>query len=228
MTSNAALRFAVSVSLAVACARSKEPERESQAARPNSSLVGQLLLPGQGGSRGVEILAQSIDTNGEPQPAWVRFDEQGRFAHTFEGRLANVRVTAGAEVQRIDAQQLPAADHAGQIDLGVIDLRDRLHEHRLRLRAADGAEQGDVRVGLWIGPPPVGPQGEPVSLGSAQFPAIPLGSDVEWLLPPETHSIHFLVERPADSRRGRDWRSGRQQLFGPFTTADFPPELVVN
>jgi hypothetical protein len=53
-------------------------------------------------------------------------------------------------------------------------------------------------------------------------------SEVDWLLAPQTHSIHFLVERPADSRRGRDWRSGRQQLFGPFTTAQFPGELVVN
>jgi len=228
MKSNVALLLAVLVSVTVACARSKETAYESRAAPTNSSLVGQLLLPGEGSSRGVEIVAQYLDTNGEAQPAWVLFDEQGRFARTFAGRLTNVRVSAGPEVHRIDAEDLPAPDRAGQIDLGVVDLRDRLREHRVQLRSADGAEPGDVRIGLWIGPPPTGPQGEPVSLGSAQFPEIPLGSEVDWLLPPQTHSIHLLVERPADSRRGRDWRSGRQQLFGPFTTAQFPGELIVN
>lgn len=179
MKSSAALLVAVLVSLAVACARSKEPAHEPRADPPSSSLVGQLLLPGEGGSRGVEILAQYLDTNGEPQPAWVLFDEQGRFARAFAGRLTNVRVSAGADVHHIDAQHLPAPDRAGQIDLRVIDLRDRLREHRVQLRAADGAERGDVRIGLWIGLPPTGPQGEPVSLGSAQFPEIPLGSEVD-------------------------------------------------
>lgn len=228
MKSNAVALFAVLVSLVVACARSKEPTHEPHAAPLNSSLVGQLILPGAGGSRGVEIIAQYIDADGKPQPAWVLFDEQGRFAHTFAGRLTTVRVTAGADVHRIDAQHLPAPNRSGQFDLRVVDLRDRLREYRVQVRAADGAEPGDVRIGLWIGPPPTGPQGEPVSLGSAQFPAIPLGSEVDWLIPPETHSIYFLVERPADSRRGRDWRSGRQQLYGPFTTAQFPRELIVN
>ena len=222
MKFTAAILFAVLVSLAVACARSAETTHEPHAAPLKSSLVGQLLLPGVGGSRGVEILAQYLDTGGKPQPAWVRFDQQGRFAHTFTGRVTEVRVTAGADVHRIDAQHLPAPDRSGRIDLGVVDLRDRLQEHRMRLRPADGAEQGDARIGLWIDPPPVGPQGEPVSLGSAQFPELQLGSEVDWLLPPETHSVYFLVERPSDSRRGRDWRSGRQQLFGPFTTAQFP------
>ena len=79
------------------------------------------------------------------------------------------------------------------------------------------------------GPPPVGPQGEPVSLGSRQFPPVALGTEVEWLLGHDAHSIYFLVERPADEGlRTRPWRSGYQQLFGPFTAAEIPSELVVD
>ena len=96
------------------------------------------------------------------------------------------------------------------------------------LRAAEGAAQGVVRIGMWFGPPPVGPQGEPVSLGSRQFPPVVLGSELEWLLPHEARDVHFLVERPDGPGRGTDWRSGRQRLFGPFTAAEFPAELVLD
>ena len=36
------------------------------------------------------------------------------------------------------------------------------------------------------------------------------------------------LERPADAGRGREWRSGRQQRFGPFTTGGLPGELLVD
>ncbi len=134
---------------------------------------------------------------------------------------------AGSEVYRVDARDLPEVNQAGQIDLRVIDLRDRLMTHRMRVRAADGRPPGEVRVAMFFGPPPVGPEGEPVSLGSRQFPPVALDSDVEWLLPHELQGVHFLVERPAGSGRGTEWRSGQQRLFGPFTSAELPTELIM-
>ena len=159
---------------------------------------------------------------------WVLFDEQGLFSHTFQGSLTNVQFTAATEVHRIDTGDLPDVNRAGQVDVGVIDLRDRLAEHCLVVRAADGRSSGEVRVAMWFGIPPVGPSGEPVSLGSRQFPPVTLGHDVDWLVPHESHSIYFLVERPSGPGRGREWRSGRQRLFGPFTSAGIPAELILD
>jgi len=167
-------------------------------------------------------------TGSEPRVTWLLFDEQGHFAHTFPGNLTSVRVTTGltAEIHRIDTEELPEASQSGQIDVGVIDLRDRLTTHRLVLRAADGEPSSDVRVAMCFGLPPTGPEGEPVALGSRQFPPVALGSEVEWLLPHGAQSVYFLVER--GSGRARDWRSGPQQLFGPFTLADLPAELIMD
>jgi len=83
-------------------------------------------------------------------------------------------------------------------------------------------------VAMCFGPPPVGPSGERIALGSRQFPPVALGSEVEWLLPHEAKSIYFLVERPIGSGRGREWRSGHQRLFGPFTSATLPIELIMD
>jgi hypothetical protein len=157
----------------------------------------------------------------------VLFDEQGLFSHTFRETLTSISVTAGSEVYRVDAGDLPEVNQAGQIDVGEIDLRDRLMKHRLMVRAADGKPSGDVRVAMFFGPPPVGPVGEPVSLGSRQFPPVALGSEMEWLLPHEARGVYFLVERPSGSGRGTEWRSGRQRLFGPFTSPELPAELIM-
>lgn len=94
-------------------------------------------------------------------------------------------------------------------------------------RVDAGEPSGEVRVAMFFGPPPVGPEGEPVSLGSRQFPPVDLDSDVEWLLPHEAQGVYFLVERPAGSGRGTEWRSGQQRLFGPFTSAELPTELIM-
>jgi hypothetical protein len=228
MKSLATALIAVFLVSAAACARSGGPEGDQHATTLESTLVGQVLLPSGVGSRGVEVKVMITATGSEPRKVWVLFDEQGRFAHTFRGSLTSVKVTAGAEVHRIDTEDLPEVNQAGQIDVGVIDLRDRLTKHRLLVRAADGKPPGDVRVGMWFGPPPVGPRGEPVSLGSRQFPPVALGSELEWLLPHEAHSIYFLVERPSGSSRGTGWRSGHQRLFGPFTSAEIPAELIMD
>jgi len=230
MTSLGPILFVALLVSAHACVRDAEPAIDEQAAPSERTLVGQVLLPSGVGSRGVEVLLTVTAADGEPRKVWLVFDEQGRFAHTLDGSLTGVKVTAGgrAEVYRLDTEELPQVDQAGQIDLGVIDLREQLTRHRMTLRTADGKPQGVVRVAMWFGPPHVGPYGEPVSLGSRQFPPVALGSEVEWLLSNEAHSIYFLVERPSGPGRGRAWRSGHQQLFGPFTSADIPAELILD
>ena len=221
---------ALLVLLAVGHARPGEPAGGPPDDPPEITLVGRLLLPEGAGSRGVEVIVTVAETGNDPRRVWLLFDEHGRFAETLKARPTRVTVTAGigAEVHRVDAGDLPAAGPEGRIDLGEIDLRDRLTRHRMVVRAADGKPAGDVRVAMWSGPPPVGPQGEPVSLGSRQFPPVTLGTELEWLLAHDAHSIHFLVERPADDGRGIEWRSGRQTLFGPFRSTEIPSELVMD
>ncbi len=209
--------------------RGQSSSETSENPKPQT-LIGQLRLPEGTGSRGVEIQVDVAARKGEPPTIWVLFDEQGRFLHTFPRAVTRVKITAGlcAEVHRIEADKLPQANQAGQIDVGVIDLRDELVRHRMQLHAAKDKPGGDVKVALCFGLPPVGPQGQRVSLGSRQFPAIPLGSEIEWLLPRESEPVYFLIERPADAGRGRDWRTGAQQLFGPFPRSELPVELLMD
>ena len=193
-------------------------------------LVGQLLLPTGSGSRGVEVVVTVTEAGSESRDKWILFDDKGRFSETFKGSLSRIVVTTGltAELHRIGAENQFEVNQAGQIDVGVIDLRDRLTRHRLFLRVADGASHGEVRVALCFGLPPVGPSGEPVSLGSRQFPPVALGSEVEWLLPLKVQSIYFLVERPVGSGPRREWRGGHQRLFGPFNSTNLPTELFMD
>jgi len=133
-----------------------------------------------------------------------------------------------SELRLIETEDLPGINQAGQIDVGVIDLRDQLIRHRLILRVAERASPGDVRVAMFFGLPHVGPSGEPVSLGSRQFPPVALGSEMEWLLPLKAQSLYFLVERPVGPVLKPEWRGGYQRLFGPFSSADLPTELIMD
>ena len=222
--------FAVFPVIATTSVCHGEPQNDQSAIVSERELVGQLLLPSGRGSRAVEIVVTVIEAGSEPRDQWILFDEKGRLSGTFRGSLSQIRVSTGlrAELHRIETQDLPQINQAGQIDVGVIELRDRLTSHRMVLRAAEGAPHGDVRVALCFGPPPVGPSGEPVSLGSRQFPPVALGSEVEWLLPLDALSIYFLVERPVGSAPRLEWRGGHQRLFGPFNSADLPTELFMD
>ncbi len=225
-TTAACLSILFAVTAASGCRGELANDPHLAAGEP--TLVGQLLLPPGTGSRGVEVRVSTAEGSGEPPTVWVLFDEQGRFAHTFRAMPTSVTVTAGSEVHRIDSNTLHQAGPSGRIDLGAIDLRDRLTRHRLRVREAAGKLPGEVRVGMFFGPPPVGPQGEPVSLGSRQFPPIELGSEMEWLVPIAGRDLYFLVERPLGFGSGTEWRSGVQRLFGPFAVTGLPNELVVD
>ncbi len=200
-----------------------------QADSPERSLVGQVLLPKGEGRRGVELWVTVAENGQGPHSTWVQFDAWGYFTHPFKGTLIDVSVSVGGkDVYQVGSANLTERKELKPIDIGDIDLRDRLSAHRLFLRPEDGSPEGEVRVGMWFDPPPVGPRGEPVSLGSAQFPPVSLETEVEWLIPREEQSIYFLVERPVGSGRGREWRSGHQRLFGPFTFENLPTVLVVD
>lgn len=207
-----------------------EPANDRDAAASEHTLVGQLLLPRGSGSRGVEVVATFMEAGSEPRNKWILFDEEGRFSDTFRGHLTRLVVSTGlrAELHSIEAEDLPEIDQAGQVDVGVIDLRDLLTRHQLILQVAEGASQGDVRVAMFFGLPHVGPGGEPVSLGSRQFPPVSLGSEMEWLLPLKAQSLYFLVERPVGPAHNPQWRGGYQRLFGPFTSATLPAELTMD
>lgn len=196
--------------------------------REISRVVGQLLLPGEGGRRGVELQAWFAAPDGAERQFWILPDADGRFDREVFGTLTRARVTAGSEVLRVDVDALASVDSDGLLDLGAIDLRDRLVAYRVRMRAPEGAPGGAVRAGLWLGPPQRGPQGELPSLGSMQFSSYAIGDEIEWLLPPDEGEIYFLVERPRSPDHTDPWFGGRQYVFGPYASADFPLELVLD
>lgn len=227
---NLALAFcAFLCGLIASCARGGDVGSSPAAGSHELTLVGQVLLPGGFARRGLEVHASVTSPDGESLDEWLLFDGEGRFSHAFRGALEHVTVYAGGfEVFRMDREALPESGGAAGMDAGVIDLRERLKRHVLTVRSEEGRATGDVRVAMWSGPPPVGPRGGRVELGSRQFPSSAVGEEQEWLVPVEAQGIHFLVELPADSRRGVEWRSGSQQLFGPFTSAELPTELLLD
>ena len=105
-------------------------------------------------------------------------------------------------------------------DVGDVDLRSLLVVRQIRVV---DARTPVIRVSMWPNPPPVG-----VSLGSRQFPEIKTGSQTEWLIPADAETVYFLVEKPANELRGRNWQSGKQQLFGPFQLNSIPAKLKFN
>lgn len=211
------------------CTGRGETANDKYGASFERTLVGQVLLPPGEGRRGVELHVEVQAPDEDPIDQWIFFDAQGQFEHSFRGNLTGVTIrTGGAELFRVEAEKRAQASQSEQLHVGVIDLRDRLLRHRLAVGAAQGKPLGVVRVAMWLRPPPVGPQGEPVSLGSRQFPPVELGSTMEWLVPAEAQSVYFLVERPADEKRGRHWRSGHQQLFGPYRSSQLPTKILMD
>ncbi len=177
-------------------------------------IEGRVLLPEGEGPRGVEVQAHANGT-----VLWARLDADGRFTISPQTWPVHVSVVAAStEVAGLDVAQ------AGEVEL---DARASLRAHRVRLVPAKAEAEGGVRVGVWTGEVPRGPKGSLPSLGSAQFPDRRLPSESEWLLPLEA-SVTFLVERPADHARGREWKSGAQQLFGPYEVTALPEALVID
>jgi len=219
------MSFPFSLVLAIFFLGCSDPAMSQQTVPAERTVTGQVLLPPGDGSRGVEIIATVASDGKKGQMVWILFDEKGHFSHSFRGDLLGLSFRAGIEGEQLVfvGEKLPRPDKAGQIKMDVIDMRHLLAVHRLQLRAATGAPPGPVRVGMWFGKPP-----KDVSLGSRQFAEISIGAEQEWLVPHDGEDIYFLVERPADSRRDRNWWSGKQKLFGPFTAENLPVELVID
>lgn len=194
----------------------------------DGTVIGRVLLPGTGGRRGLEIHAWFTDANGEELHLWILPEENGRFERAFSGLLTRARVVAGSYVQNLDTQGLQHNQDEGIVDLGTIDLREQLVVCPIRIRSGDSTAGADIRVGLWIGQPHTGPQGEFPSLGSKQFPTYEIDQPIEWVLPPDVRNVYFLVERPDGAGRGTNWQTGAQQLFGPFDSSSFPVELILD
>lgn len=186
---------------------------------------GQLLLPEGEGSRGVELIATVVSDNGEKQERWIRFDREGRFEQRFSERLVGLKVASGigAVVYEFDSRALSTIDSRRQVKLRAVDLTEKLVARHVKLARGADLRSEVVRVSMWFQKPR-----KDVSLGSAQFPEVKPGTNQEWLLPLEFDAAYFLVEHPATDDRGRNWRSGKQQLFGPFKPKELPSELLID
>jgi len=230
MKNPAATFLTILIGCIISCSYYKETERVQPVNSQESILFGQVLLPNGFSRRGLELHVNLIAPGGDLVDKWLLFDKQGHFSYVIEGSLTSVTISAGlrAEIFQIKGEGLPKRNGEGQVDLGVIDLRDQLKVHRLVVRAAEGKPEGEVRVAMWFKPPPVGPNGGRVELGSMQFPPVTLGHEQEWLLPLQADAIYFLVERPIVLEGASGWRSGHQRLFGPYTLAELPPELLMD
>jgi len=231
MNSPLAVLLLVLVSLALGCTRHPDLRPAPPPANHEQHLVGQLLLPEGTRNRGIEIQLLVQPSGEEPRVEWLLFDEkgpfddQGHFDYPLTGAMLSLEVTSGVggHVLRIDGEALPHVQASGFLDVGVIDARPLLRSHRMTLRAAEGSPTGKVRVGMWFGPPL-----PDVALGSRQFPPVPVGSELEWLLPLDEATIYFLVEHASGPNPETDWMGGPQQLFGPFSSRQLPGELVLD
>lgn len=210
--------------------RSSGPPQGATTDAPSDAarLTGRLRLPGPAGRRGLELHAWFQGSSGLEEQLWILPGSDGRFTSELPGPLTRIALWAGSDVLRLGPADLPRPDETGLVDLGTIDLRDRLAGHTVRISTEGEPRTGVVRSGPWTGLPQRSAEGELPSLGSVQFPPIQLGDDVEWLLPHDARDLYFLVERPTGPGRGLEWRTGQQWLFGPFELDDFPLELILD
>lgn len=188
-------------------------------------VVGQLRLPAGNGARGVHVIID-ISSDGSTTREWLELDDGLRFRSSFTGSLTRLQIVTGVStlVHRFDAGELAGLTKGNSVDVGNIDLRRHLQAHKIKFSSA-GANT--LRAGMWLEKPSTDFAGNLPSLGSRQFPELEAGKEMDLLLPSRFDAGYFLVEEPADARRGRDWRSGKQRLFGPFRSPDLPAELRI-
>lgn len=190
-----------------------------------STFGGRLLLPSDGGTRGLEVVLVVEDTTGDRSTVWLPVHADGSFSRALDGRVLRATVTVGLEwtLHDVAAEELAADPASGSVDVGVVDLRDDLIARRMTFRAGETSGH-EVRATLCAGLPPVGPQGGTVGLGSRQFPPIAVGEEITWILPPDAVDVHVLVEHPNPDGV---WFGGRQEIFGPYRAEDLPHALVL-
>ena len=188
-------------------------------------VVGQLQLPTGSGSRGMHVIID-VANHESTNRQWLKLDEEFRFRSSFKGILTNLEIATGVAtiVHRLNAQELAQLTKQNTVDVGTIDLRKRLQARKIKL-LSDSATT--LRIGMWLEEPARDFAGSLPSLGSRQFPEIEAGKEMNWLLPSEFDTAYFLVEEAANERRGREWRGGKQKLFGPFRSSELPTELKI-
>lgn len=206
------MHFSCSVS-----AQQDQPRHQEQV------VFGQLQLPPGEGARGVHAIID-IARDGATTREWLELDDEFRFRSTFTGTLKELEIATGPSpvVYRLKAGELAQKKKKNAVDIGTIDLRQRMQAHTIKILSDEAAT---LRIGMFTEKPATDFEGNLPSLGSRQFPEVPAGQEMTWLLPSELDTAYFLVEEPVDERRGREWRSGKQKLFGPFRSSELPAEL---
>lgn len=188
-------------------------------------IVGQLLLPAEDGPRGMHVI---IDVaQGETiSRQWLKLDGDSKFHSSFKGAPQQLEIATGLAhvVHRMGAQELARLTKQDTVDIGTIDLRTRLQSHKITMRSETATT---LRAGMWFAAPATDFAGNLPSLGSRQFPEIAAGVEMNWLIPSQFEIVYLLVEEPADERRGREWRGGKQKLFGPYRPLELPHELTM-
>lgn len=192
----------------------------------NQVIVGKLLLPPGSGSRGMHVILD-IDIDDSLHREWLELDDVFSFRSSFTGTLKKLEVATGlaSVVHQLNAQELAQLTKQDTVDIGIIDLREQLLSHKIKVLSEAATT---LRIGMWLEQPMTDFSGNLPSLGSRQFPEIAAGKEADWLIPSEFDTVYFLVEEPADRRRGREWQSGRQKLFGPYRSTNLPAELSMD
>lgn len=194
-------------------------------ATSNQVVVGQLHLPRGNGSRGMHVIIDVANGKSTTRE-WLTLDKEFRFRSSFKGALKKLEIATGVATiaHRLNAQELALLKKRDTVDIGTIDLRGRLQSHKFVFLSKDATT---LRIGMWLQKPATDFSGSLPSLGSRQFLEIDAGKEMNWLVPSQFDTAYFLVEEPADKRRGREWKSGQQQLFGPFSSAELPAKLKI-
>lgn len=188
-------------------------------------IKGQLRLPAGEGSRGIHVI---VDIRGGRKTIrkWLELDDEFKFQSTYSGELESLEIATGPALiaHRLTAQDLAKFQKREFVDVGVIDLTKQLRGYKIKLTSENAPT---IRLGMWRGKPGTDGLGNLPSLGSRQFREIKSGATVDWLLPSTFDSAYFLMEEPADNKRGRQWRTGKQKLFGPIQLSKMPRHFKI-
>ena len=166
-----ALGLLAPLALFIACVGGVEPAPEAPIAPTKIVVTDQVLLPEGQQPRNVSLTATLAGAEQEVRLRMVSMDAQVRFRQPLQGELRELSLSVGigSDLDRLRLNEMPAA-RSGVIDVGLIDVLDQLQSHTVTLRAVQAGSGDVVRLALCFGALPIGPRGETVSLGSAQFP----------------------------------------------------------
>lgn len=194
--------------------------------RPIEKIVkGELLLPPGDGSRGIHLIIDVVN-NESLNRHWLSLEEGFKFQKNFVGTLEKLEVATALStiVYQLNEKELSQLASKSIVNLGTIDLRTQLKNHKITILSQN---KNTLRIGMWLNKPVTDTSGYLPSLGSRQFPEIEAGTEINYLIPSKFDTAYFLLEEPSDNKRGKEWRSGKQKLFGPFSSSKLPSVLEI-